>query len=93
MSFEASPFVPIYTSTGGTTDKKMTLEERIRQLPPDKQAEVIDFVEFLHSRPATRAGNTAALLNYLKTGINRERPVRITKDIDQELLTERESWQ
>lgn len=33
-----------------------TIEERIRELPPDLQAEVVDFIEFLAQRASRRKG-------------------------------------
>lgn len=33
-----------------------TIEERIRELPPDLQAEVVDFLEFLAQRASRKKG-------------------------------------
>jgi hypothetical protein len=76
----------------------MSLEDRIRELSPEKQAEVLDLIEFLKQRPAVNpspqppTGSRAALLAAIED-IRRTPHATFSKEeLDRRLEEERQSW-
>ncbi|MDI7267225.1 MAG: DUF2281 domain-containing protein [Myxococcota bacterium] len=66
--------------------------EKLRELPPEKQQEVLDFVEFVRARRAVSAvagclpGSVFELVARLPPG------TRTKEDVDRQLEEERAAW-